>query len=153
MEQIKNLKEQLVSFQIAKLAYEAGYNVYDMGSIKPMYCVDGTLYMEKLGYQLYLEGQIPFDAGFILAPTTEELIKWLKDKKHINISILTNKRGSVQGRNRYSWYFEVSKTKLPTYLAYGEKSYLSRKLCMERGMQHALLYVIKYDRKIYTYLS
>ena len=79
------MKETLVSSEIAKLAYEKGFNLNDKGYYVPMYCVDGELIKEKLGYQKELPET--FEKGFIIAPTQSLLQKWLREIHSIHVCV------------------------------------------------------------------
>lgn len=82
MKQINNnITEKLVSFEVAKLAYEKGFNNPNKGYYVPMYNIDGELFNEKLGYNKELPE--PFEFGFIIAPTQNLLIDWIR----INFSV------------------------------------------------------------------
>ena len=80
------MKEQLVTFETAKLAFRKGFKIGDKGYCVNMYCVDGDLSWEKLGY----ENKFPNDlnVGFILAPSQAFLQKWLRDEFHILVEVI-----------------------------------------------------------------
>ena len=93
------MKEDLITFKTAKLAYEKGFNILNKGSMTNMYCITGDLSWEKLGYH----NELPkiFDRGFILAPTQSFLQKWLRET--YDIDVLPQKCGSGYS---YQIYFK-----------------------------------------------
>lgn len=104
------MKDTIITFETAKLAYEKGFNLNDKGYYVPMYCVDGELMKEKLGYQ----NELPetFEKGFIIAPTQSLLQKWLREKHNI---FIVNKPilGSKNGYDSFpilGWDYDVFKS-------------------------------------------
>lgn len=81
-----NISEQIVSFEVAKLAYEKGFNNPNKGTYVPMYNIDGELVKEKLGYNVELPNI--FDKGFIIAPTQNLLIDWIRINFNVHIECI-----------------------------------------------------------------
>lgn len=75
------MKEQLVTFEIAKLAKEKGYN--DRANSPYMYTKEGLL-RQQCGIQNYPEEIFPF---YICAPTQSLLQKWLREEQNISIAV------------------------------------------------------------------
>ena len=89
------MEEKKVTFETAKLAFLKGYNNGNKGKVVAMYCVDGELSNEKLGYQhcrvgdekkyhLSAPRNNELRVGFILAPTQTELQNWLQEEHKLD---------------------------------------------------------------------
>ena len=122
------MKDQLVSYEIAKLANEKGFNH-----------MKSNCYGDNMAYQ---EGELINTLsgntviGYILAPTQSLLQKWLRETKDKVICVYSNASG-------YLWSIDkVSGThiKYSMYTGDCEESgaFTTYELALEKGLQEAL---------------
>jgi hypothetical protein len=77
------MKEELISFETAKLAHEKGFNIYT----SKFYDKHGDLQVERPSFDLTT------NEGNVAAPTQSLLQKWLREEKNQFIEIEGSYRG------------------------------------------------------------
>lgn len=128
------MKEQLISFETAKLAKEKGFNIvcrYYYDSDNPLSSSieikeHGLLRLGKLGEEYANYKYYPINE----APTQSLLQKWLREKHKIHITIFSS--------SQESWMFRITKpNQMLTEGIYGE-DFITYEEALEVGLQEAL---------------
>lgn len=131
------MKEEIISFETAKLANEKGF-IGIKSQANNWYCNDGTLYHEKKidGYK-GLKGWNCWEwtEGFRFdAPTQSLLQKWLREKHDIDVYIIPNGMRDKNINDRLYhpciWFKDEYQTELHSKYSYEE--------ALEKGLQEAL---------------
>jgi len=122
------MKEQLITFDTAKLAKEKGFN----GLSQMRYNEDGVLTGTKLGMHNKPNSYV----GSFASPTQSLLQKWLRDTHNIDVDIWCNASG---------WAFNLNKTNGTTIYSYDyyfgnidSGMFNSYEEALEQGLQEAL---------------
>ena len=92
------MKDQLISFETAKLAKEKGFDIIQR------YGIESSLYKKTGEHTYYANYGVMYyglSEGYISAPTQSLLQKWLREKHNLNIEI-----AHVEDMD---WYFIVHK--------------------------------------------
>lgn len=124
------MEEPLVSFEVAKLAKERGFNIQS----KYFFNTVGTLFGD--GYDLYSYKTRTGHSEIFLVPTQFLLQKWLREKYNIDI-IIKPWTGDKVG----------SKTYASDVIIFGTTTYIKCKRCdfyeeaLEEGLKQALLLI------------
>ena len=133
------MEETIVSFQVAKLAKEKGFNIPTIQYYTPKgYCTESADYMtERYAESNWNDGQgsYPTKAEDVScsAPTQSLLQKWIREVHNIHITIFS--------QSQESWMYRITKKsqKLEDGL-YGEDFYTYEE-ALEEGLYQALLLV------------
>lgn len=127
------MKEQLISFETAKLAKEKQFNWCSYNQ-KGYNKNDGIL--EMTGYSLYVNNEDFEETGFYSAPTQSLLQKWLRDihKLYVNVKYY---------RDEYKHYHQVyinggSMIESENNTSHSPTCFNSYEDALETGLQEAL---------------
>ena len=135
------MKDELVSFEVARLALEKGFNH-----------MEANCYGDNMCYQLpegklinALQGNTV--SGYILAPTQSLLQRWLREKHKIVVGIypisdgfgcnieVANKFGLYRSANPEIYRVHVDK---PDWTGDGNYIHKTWELALEEGLKYAL---------------
>ena len=129
------MQDQLVSFKVAKLAKEKGFdNIH----------VDVYYHINKgytLGYAMCISEVNKQTYGCLLAPTQSLLQKWLRDKHEIHIFVIPCEPSSYSKYKDLSvvWIYDIYK---PLLVEYGHSNkgdnLLSYEQALDEGLYEAL---------------
>ena len=121
------MKEELISFETAKLAKEKGFDI-DCG--KGYYLTGGNRvngFREIINYK--------YDPQFYWRPTQSLLQKWLREEKRLHIVVNI---GIPHGENKCHFYSNVIKFGKQHKSKFKSKFYKSFEEAQETGLQEAL---------------
>jgi hypothetical protein len=127
------MKEQLITFQTAKLAKEKGFDEI----VDYIYMTNHTteVLFENINDLKHSDGNNPF----VSAPTQSLLQKWLRDEHNIHIDIHA---AQIAWNNKCSYLRSVFKIKgkhvSNEYVSYRVKEVKTYEEALEEGLQEAL---------------
>ena len=123
------MKENIVTFQVAKLAKEKGFFQETNRLEIPYYNYKGEFKGDVSDWRIrkYIRGEDTSDIEFVSAPTQSLLAKWLREEH--NIHLIAYKNINIDG---YDWCYITTDgiTNINSYKTY-EEAY-------EIGLQEAL---------------
>jgi hypothetical protein len=125
------MKEQLITFQTAKLAKEKGFDEI----VDKIYMTNHTVEVlfENINTLKHSDGNNPF----VSAPTQSLLQKWLRDIHNIQINI--ENYHSIKEEKPYSVYVEYMNNGHWTYKDFDEiNDYNTYEEALEKGLQEGL---------------
>jgi hypothetical protein len=119
------MKEQLISFETAKLAKEKGFNEYCYN------CYNGNGYLntaEDNHFELFFNGDL-----YTVAPTQSLLQKWLRDQK-VLVEV-----SPIDGWDSWSYNITMEDAISPFFIAHQcNEEYETYEHALEEGLKKAL---------------
>lgn len=115
------MEDTLVSFQVAKLAKEKGFNIHCM-------------YYYEDNQTLECNEKFPYNSfdDELFAPTQSLLAKWLREVRNIHISTWYDTVGTNNGKYHSKIYKSVNT------IIHGTRGFKSYELALEEGLLQAL---------------
>lgn len=124
------MKDQLITFETAKLAKEKGFNEYCA-----YYAVEAKGAKDKYECPTYL---IQNSNGWITAPTQSLLQKWLREKHNISALISTDPYGSNAWFSKWERLINIEGGTKSASSTWRTKRFKSYEDALEKGLVEAL---------------
>jgi len=138
------MKDQLISFETAKLAAEKGFNVNDEHEV--FYYYNGRGKPELVDYvdEHKKRGQTIVDRPYIFAPTQSLLQKWLREEHKLIIMMNCDYIGHFSEKTKWHFFvIQLSSIRQAQTLGTAHSSEPYKRDTYEQALEEGLVYTLK----------